>query len=334
MPSVIPRVLAFVCCIISFVVSPNYLSCLKMWQSGFTWKLQGARALPFLIEGMDWRGKRVVIAGMGAFAVENVQGTQGSKNATLKRHWVLIPTWVHSRWWRKQVSQAKEHWKFKNTIIIHYILYDAFYWGVNNRQLEMCTLVNFGKWPCRNCNFAWPWAMPVACFCFPEAHCLGTWRIRGYGGGSSSWHHLPQGKNSEKWAAKVTKKTRFGLSPSALPSLQVHFLWVDLTNILGAHSPLDLHIFAPWKAIDYLNFVKPWDEKYKHDTQTNVKQFLRWKQLYEASGCQVPECWPKQVKHDGHTISVSDIWFIAHHMKKLSTKTGNSAPTARSLGRE
>lgn len=76
------------------------------------------------------------------------------------------------------------------------------------------------------------------------------------------------------------------------------------------------------KAIDYLNFVKPWDEEYKHDTQSNVKQFLRWKQLYEASGCQVPECWPKQVKHDGHTISVSDIWFVAHHMKKLSTKTG------------
>ena len=51
---------------------------------------------------------------------------------------------------------------------------------------------------------------------------------------------------------------------------------------------------AKSQAIDYLNFVKPWDEKYKHDTQTNVKQFLRWKQLYEASGCQVPECWPKQ----------------------------------------
>jgi len=76
------------------------------------------------------------------------------------------------------------------------------------------------------------------------------------------------------------------------------------------------------KAIDYLNFVKPWDGKYKHDTQTNVKQFLRWKQLYEASGCRLPECWPKQVKHDGHTISVSDIWFVAHHMKKLSTMTG------------
>ncbi|CAJ1424691.1 unnamed protein product [Effrenium voratum] len=76
------------------------------------------------------------------------------------------------------------------------------------------------------------------------------------------------------------------------------------------------------KAIDYLNFVKPWDAKYKHDTQTNVKQFLRWKQLYEASGCIVPECWPKQVKHDGHTISVSDIWFIAHFMNKLRSNTG------------
>lgn len=79
------------------------------------------------------------------------------------------------------------------------------------------------------------------------------------------------------------------------------------------------------KIIDYLNFVKPWDEHYKHDTQTNVKQFLRWKQLYSAAGCTAPSCWPKQVKEDGHTISVSDVWFIGHHMKKLSTRTGNIA---------
>lgn len=76
------------------------------------------------------------------------------------------------------------------------------------------------------------------------------------------------------------------------------------------------------KAIDYLNFVKPWDANFKHDTTTNVKQFLRWKELYAAAGCVVPECWPKQVKHDGHTISVSDVWFIGHFMKKLSTRTG------------
>jgi hypothetical protein len=28
------------------------------------------------------------------------------------------------------------------------------------------------------------------------------------------------------------------------------------------------------------------------------------------------------VKHEGHTISVSDVWFIGHFMKKLSTRTG------------
>ena len=81
----------FLCCF-------SQLSIMSQNVAKWLYVKQGARALPFLIEGMDWRGKRVVIAGMGAFAVENVQGTQGSKNATLKRHWVLIPTWVHSRW--------------------------------------------------------------------------------------------------------------------------------------------------------------------------------------------------------------------------------------------
>ena len=71
-----------------------------------------------------------------------------------------------------------------------------------------------------------------------------------------------------------------------------------------------------------MNFVKPWDSKYKHDSQTNVKQFRKWKQLYESSSCTVPECWPKQVKHEGHTISVSDLWFVAHFMKKLRTEVG------------
>ena len=74
-----------ICLLYHFLCCFSQLSILKMWQSGKV-------ALPFLIEGTDWRGKRVVIAGMGAFAVENVQGTQGSNTTTLKRHWVLIPT--------------------------------------------------------------------------------------------------------------------------------------------------------------------------------------------------------------------------------------------------
>merc|ERR1719171_1514182 len=71
------------------------------------------------------------------------------------------------------------------------------------------------------------------------------------------------------------------------------------------------------KMIDYLNFVKPWDEHYRHDTATNVKQLQAWRNTYTKSGATTPEVWPGKIKHEGHTISVSDIWFVAHHMGKL-----------------
>jgi len=76
------------------------------------------------------------------------------------------------------------------------------------------------------------------------------------------------------------------------------------------------------KIIDYLNFVKPFDENFQHDTTTNIKQMRQWSALYRQSGATIPECWPEEIKHEGHTISVSDLWFIGHHMGKLDTKVG------------
>merc|ERR1712151_134734 len=76
------------------------------------------------------------------------------------------------------------------------------------------------------------------------------------------------------------------------------------------------------KIIDYLNFVKPFDENFQHDTATNIKQMRQWSDLYRKSGATIPECWPEEIKHEGHTISVSDLWFVGHHMKKLCTKVG------------
>jgi len=73
------------------------------------------------------------------------------------------------------------------------------------------------------------------------------------------------------------------------------------------------------KIIDYLNFVKPWDAHYRHETATNVKQLKCWRDTYTKSGAATPEVWPGKIKHEGHTISVSDIWFVAHHMGKLTT---------------
>ena len=76
------------------------------------------------------------------------------------------------------------------------------------------------------------------------------------------------------------------------------------------------------KIIDYLNFATPYDEKFKHDKKSNIRNMIYWKKLYDLSGATNPECWMGKVKHPGHTISVSDIWFIAHYLKKVKTVTG------------
>ena len=76
------------------------------------------------------------------------------------------------------------------------------------------------------------------------------------------------------------------------------------------------------KIIDYLNFATPYDNAFKHDKKSNMRNMMYWKKLYDLSGATQPECWMGKVKHDGHTISVSDIWFIAHYLKKIETITG------------
>ncbi len=77
------------------------------------------------------------------------------------------------------------------------------------------------------------------------------------------------------------------------------------------------------KIIDYLNFSTPYDDNFLHDRKSNMRNMMLWKKLYDFSGATQPECWMGKIKHEGHTISVSDIWFIAHFMKKLTTVSGN-----------
>ena len=76
------------------------------------------------------------------------------------------------------------------------------------------------------------------------------------------------------------------------------------------------------KIIDYLNFATPYDENFLHDRKSNIRNMMLWKKLYDLSGATQPECWMGKIKHEGHTISVSDIWFIAHFLGKLATQSG------------
>jgi len=77
------------------------------------------------------------------------------------------------------------------------------------------------------------------------------------------------------------------------------------------------------KIIDYLNFTTPYDDSFKHDKKSNMRNMLLWKKLYDQSGATQPECWMGKIKHAGHTISVSDIWFSGHYLKKIETVAGN-----------
>ena len=77
------------------------------------------------------------------------------------------------------------------------------------------------------------------------------------------------------------------------------------------------------KIIDYLNFATPYDDEFKHDNKSNARTMMYWKKLYDLSGATQPECWMKLIKHEGHTISVSDIWFIGHYLKKIETILGS-----------
>jgi cation diffusion facilitator CzcD-associated flavoprotein CzcO len=77
------------------------------------------------------------------------------------------------------------------------------------------------------------------------------------------------------------------------------------------------------KIIDYLNFTTPYDDAFKHDKKSNLLNMMYWKKMYELSGATQPECWMGKIKHEGHTISVSDIWFVGHYLKKIETITGD-----------
>ena len=77
------------------------------------------------------------------------------------------------------------------------------------------------------------------------------------------------------------------------------------------------------KYIDYINFVNKNGENFNLDNNSvvNTNNMITWRKLYEKSGAKKPECWPTTIKHYGHTISVSDIFFVAYYLGLLEIVT-------------
>eukprot|EP00439_Symbiodinium_sp_Y106_P022665 s7215_g2.t2 len=79
------------------------------------------------------------------------------------------------------------------------------------------------------------------------------------------------------------------------------------------------------KWIDVIAFLRPCDQYYNTDRNGNVISFDAWKQCYDA-GLPQPECWAEGLlKPHNHTVSVSDLAFIAGYHGLATLKVGEIA---------
>ncbi|KAH8055915.1 hypothetical protein JL722_7732 [Aureococcus anophagefferens] len=90
------------------------------------------------------------------------------------------------------------------------------------------------------------------------------------------------------------------------------------------------------RIVDYLNFSRPYDGAFAHRAEGNRLVFAAWKGAFAACGVTEPECWRAgRLAPAGHTISVSDVWLVAHACGSLSTalgRFGGVGPDAVTVG--
>jgi len=75
--------------------------------------------------------------------------------------------------------------------------------------------------------------------------------------------------------------------------------------------------------VDWVNFVRPFNKEGRHQPAGDAVVLSYWQQAYDTSGALRPECWREgMLKPDGHTVSTSDVFFIAHFAKRCMTLLG------------
>ena len=76
--------------------------------------------------------------------------------------------------------------------------------------------------------------------------------------------------------------------------------------------------------VDWVNFIRPFDDEFKRSAAGDAVVLMHWQKAYDLTGATRPECWKEEgvLKPDGHTVSTSDMFFIAHHMRMIATRLG------------
>ena len=76
--------------------------------------------------------------------------------------------------------------------------------------------------------------------------------------------------------------------------------------------------------IDYMNYIRPIElDTYDHPVRGSGMMVGLWQRCYALAGATPPECWANgQFRPDGHTVSGSHLYFVAHYLGLLDTRLG------------
>ena len=73
--------------------------------------------------------------------------------------------------------------------------------------------------------------------------------------------------------------------------------------------------------VDWINFVRPVDEDFRSSPKGDAVILAGWQSAYDVGGAHRPECWATgALKPDGHTVSVSDLFFVAHWLGLVTSQ--------------
>ena len=74
---------------------------------------------------------------------------------------------------------------------------------------------------------------------------------------------------------------------------------------------------------DWVNFIRPFNADGKHEPAGDAVSLGYWQRAYDISGAKRPECWKDGIlKPDGHTVSTSDLYFLAHYLGVAAVHLG------------
>ena len=78
--------------------------------------------------------------------------------------------------------------------------------------------------------------------------------------------------------------------------------------------------------VDWLNWIRPRDEMMKRSARGDTIVFSAWQLAYRESGAVQPDVWAQgHLTPPGLSISVSDIFYVAHRLNIMSVRLGSVA---------